>query len=67
MAKRITWAIRVTLTDGRVVFLRQGGIGRGPILTFREKARADTEAAALRERWRDGRTVTVIERSHGRQ
>lgn len=67
MARPITWAIRVTLADGRTVFLRQGGvIGNGPIATYRSKAAADADADALRQRM-DARDITVIERSHGRQ
>jgi hypothetical protein len=67
MARPITWAIRVTMPDGRMVFMRQSGaFGCGPIRSFRTKADADAEAELLRKRIAGG-TVSVIERSHGRQ
>lgn len=68
MARPITWAVRLTLSDGRVVFARvNGAIGRGPIATFRTKDQADTEAKHWR-RWEGHvQNVEVIERSHGRQ
>lgn len=65
--KAITWAIRVTFADGRTALLRHGGvIGRGPIATFRTKAKADAEAAFLSEGLDAHDTITVFERSHGR-
>jgi len=66
MARAITYAIRVTSADGREVFLREGGIGVGPIRTFRMKETAERTAETIR---RSGKypSVTVIERSHGRQ
>jgi hypothetical protein len=68
MARAITWAIRVTFANGRDAFLREGDvIGRGPIATFRTKAKADEQAAFLREGLDAGDTIAVIERSHGRQ
>lgn len=66
--RAMSWAVRVTFADGRVAFLRRGGvIGHGPIATFYTKACADTEASFLREGLDAKDVVTVIERSHGRQ
>lgn len=66
MARPITWAIRLTMADGRAVFVREGRqIGRGPIATFRHKESAECEADLWRARTRH--TVEVVERSHGRQ
>lgn len=65
MARAITWAIRITLSDGRDVFARRGGLGRGPIATYYTKAAADAAADDLRSIL--PHAVTVIERSHGRQ
>jgi hypothetical protein len=68
MARPITWAIRVMFADGRTAFLRQGGVtGRGPIVSFHTKAKAENEAAFLRGGLDARDVVTVIERSHGRQ
>lgn len=68
MARAITWAIRVTFADGKEAFLRHGNvIGRGPIATFHSKAKADEQAAFIREGLDAGDVATVIERSHGRQ
>jgi hypothetical protein len=67
--KPITWAIRVTLRDGRFVLFRAGAgdvLGRGPIATFRTKELAEAAADALRLRV-DAQDVAVFERSHGRQ
>lgn len=67
MAKPVTWAIRVLKADDRPAIVRLGGIiGSGPIWTFRTKAEADSVAEALRGR-SEFQSVTVIERSHGRQ
>jgi hypothetical protein len=67
MSRAISWAIRMTFANGRDAFLRHGGvIGRGPIVTFHSKAKADAQAAVLREGLEAGDVVTVIERSHGR-
>jgi hypothetical protein len=64
----MSWAIRVTYANGRTAFLRHGGvIGRGPIVTFHSKAKADADAAFLRHGLDAGDVVTVIERSHGRR
>ena len=64
----MSWAIRVTYANGREAFLRHGGvIGRGPIVTFHSKAKADRDAACLRDGLDAGDIVTVIERSHGRR
>lgn len=64
----MTWAIRVTYTNGRDAFVRHGGvIGRGPIATFHSKAKAEEQAAFVREGLDAGELVTVIERSHGRK
>lgn len=66
MARPITWAIRITLSDGRIAFVRKGGVmGRGPIETYRTQASADARADELRQIL--PHEVTVIERSHGRQ
>lgn len=64
--KTIQWAIRVMFADGRTAFLRRGGVGTGPIVTFRTKALADGQAAFLRQGLDAEDVVTVIERSHGR-
>lgn len=65
--KSTSWAIRVTFANGRDAFLRHGGvIGRGPIVTFHSKAKAEQEAAFVREGCSSEDVVTVIERSHGR-
>lgn len=64
----MSWAIRVTYANGKDAFLRHGGvIGRGPIATFYSKAKAEEEAAFVREGLDAGDVVTVIERSHGRR
>lgn len=64
----MSWAIRVTFANGKDAFLRLGGvIGRGPIATFHSKAKAEMEAAFIREGLYEGDVVTVIERSHGRK
>lgn len=66
--KAITWAIRVTFAGGGTAFLRHGGvIGRGPIATFHSKAKAEDQAAFVREGLDAGDVVTVIERSHGKR
>ena len=63
----MSWAIRVTYADGRVALLRNGILpGRGSIVNFHSKAKADAEAAFLREGLNAGDVVTVFERSHGR-
>lgn len=71
MARAITWAIRVTLANGRTAFLRDndgpGALGHGPIATFYSKAVADAAAGDLRKLLPAGDTAIVIERSHGRQ
>lgn len=68
MARPITWAIRITFADGREAFLRHGGvIGRGPIVTFYTKEKADEQAAFIREGLDAGDVATVIQRSRGRQ
>jgi hypothetical protein len=66
MARAITWAIRITLADGRDVFARGGGLGSGPITTYYTKAAADVAAEQLRRSLNHVRAVTVIERSHGK-
>ena len=64
----MSWAIRVTLANGHDAFLRRGsGIGHGPIMTFHSKAKAEEEAAFVREGFSDEDVVIVIERSHGRR
>lgn len=63
--RAMTWAIRVTDAEGRTSFVRSGGIGRGPIVSFRTKEQADAEAERLSARL-PGKVLTVIERSHGR-
>lgn len=68
MARAITWAIRVTYADGKTALVRQGSVpGRGPIATFYTKAKADEQAAFIRQGMEPGDVVTVFERSHGRQ
>lgn len=63
----ISWAIRVTYANGGTAFMRHGGvIGRGPIATFYSKAKADAQAAFLREGLDAEDVIAVIERSHGR-
>jgi hypothetical protein len=63
----VKWAIRVTYANGRQALLRHGRvIGRGPVATFHSKAKAEAEAAFLREGLDAGDVVTVFERSHGR-
>lgn len=65
--RALTWAIRVTFADGRDAFVRHGGvIGRGPIATFHSKAKAEEQAAFVRQGMETGDVVMVIERSHGR-
>lgn len=64
----MSWAIRVTFANGKDAFLRHGGvIGRGPIATFYSKAKAEEQAAFVREGLDAGDVATVIERSHGRR
>lgn len=65
MARPVTWGIRITLSDGRTVMVRENrNIGQGRIATFRTKEQAEAEA----DYWRPKMpTVTVFERSHGRQ
>lgn len=66
--RALRWALRVTFADGSDAFLRHGGvIGRGPIVTFYSKAKADEQAAFIRQGLDTGDVVTVIQRSHGRQ
>lgn len=66
--KKPSWAIRVTFASGREAFLRHGGvIGRGPIARFHSKAKADDQAAFIREGMDAGDVVAVIERSHGKR
>ncbi len=68
MTRASRWAIRVTFADGRTAFLRHGGvIGHGPIVSFPSKAKADAEAAFVREGLDAGDVITVLERSHGRR
>lgn len=67
MTRPVCWAIRVTFANGKDAFLRHGGvIGRGPIVTFHSKAKAEREAAFVRHGCSSEDVVTVIERSHGR-
>lgn len=65
--RQIAWAIRLTI-NGRDCFLRHGGvIGRGPIVTFHSKAKAEEQAIFMREGLDANDAITVIERSHGRR
>jgi hypothetical protein len=67
MARAITWAIRLTATDGRTGFYRLGGVpGKGRIATFYSKDEANAAAASLREQ-PTSLKIDVIERSHGRR
>lgn len=64
---RLSWAIRITFANGRDAFLRHGGkVGHGPIATYYSKAKAEEQAAFVREGLDAGDVVTIIERSHGR-
>jgi hypothetical protein len=66
--RQTSWAIRVTFASGKEAFLRHGGvIGRGAIATFHSKAKAEREAAFVREGCSSEDVVMVIERSHGRR
>lgn len=68
MARARTWAIRVKYADGREGFVRLWHANEdGPIATFYSKAKAESEAALIRESDKRGRSFTVIERSHGRR
>jgi hypothetical protein len=63
----ISWAIRVTFANGQTAFLRHGGvIGKGAIVSFHSKAKADAEAENVRNGLNEGDVLTVIMRSHGR-
>jgi hypothetical protein len=66
MARPITYAIRLTLSDGRRSFVRRASAtGRGgSIATFRTQAEAQLWADALHGSYSN---VEVFERSHGRQ
>lgn len=67
MSRPITFAIRVTLPDGRIALLRKGGvIGRGPIATYSTRAAAEHDIEFMR-RHLDATAFEVFERSHGRQ
>lgn len=64
----MSWAIRVTFANGKDALLRHGGvIGKGPIATFYSKAKADEQAAFIKEGLDAGDVITVFERSHGRR
>lgn len=65
--KKPSWAIRVTFADGRTAFIRiSGTTGPGPMWTFYSKADAEAKADELRAGIWPWESVTVIQRSHGR-